>query len=98
MPREYQWAVVDALQANIDGEKVVFFNGNLQLEGKLRNHGKLAEIQKFCNKCGVISFTVSKKRGTASEKSAFASALKYKPDVNSKVFKVVLCIQLFIRK
>ena len=45
MPREYQWAAVDALQANINGEKNVFFNENLQLEGKLRNHGKLAEIQ-----------------------------------------------------
>ncbi len=95
-PRDYEWAVVDALKATVDGDKVMFLHGNDQVVGKLRNSGKLNEIQKFCQKIGTIVFTIMKQEGRHGERSTFEKALNYKPTIN-KVFNIVLLMQLLFK-
>ncbi len=97
-PREYEWAIVDALQSSVDGEKVTFIHDNRQIEGKLRNNGKLNECQKYCQKNGKIGFTVQKRSGRPSERTIFEGGLNYKPNIKSKVDKVVLYMLLYLNK
>jgi hypothetical protein len=93
-PRDYEWAIVDALQSSVDADKVTFIHDNRQIEGKLRNNGKLAECQKYCQKNGKIGFTVQKRSGRPSEKSIFHEKLNFKANVD----KVVLYMLLKLNK
>lgn len=96
VPREY--AIVDAATATIEDEKVTFFYENEQITGTLSNFGTAAEVKKFANRLGVISFTVEKKRKKnqpQNETAQFKQAINFKPNTHTnKVIKVVLHIQV----